>query len=112
MKLLLTSALILCLSIGTASAECALRDGVKWAIGGAVAGTAVALVWGGAMIAAPFTAGGSLGVAAAGSGVTFAAISTAVATSAGTAVVLAKVGAVSGLAVGAAVETADCVVPD
>ena len=47
MKLLLTSALILCLSTGTASAKCALGDGVKWAIGGAVAGTAVALVWGG-----------------------------------------------------------------
>lgn len=112
MKKLLYLTCVLCLTAGTATAECKVADGLKWSAGGAIAGAAVAVIWGGALIAAPFTAGGSLGAAAATSGLTFGAITSALATSAGTAVVLTKVGAVSGAAVGAAVEIADCSVPD
>ena len=105
------ASLIFLMIAGSASAKCG-EHGVRWVLGGAIGGATVGLMWGGALIAAPFTAGGSLGVAEASTGVTFAAISSAVAISAGTAVTIAKGVAMAGAAVGAAVEAGDCLVKD
>ena len=111
-KIAITSVLILCISTEAAQAKCKVKDGLKWTVGGAVAGVAVALYWGGAAIAAPFTAGGSLAVAAATTGVTFSAIASAVAVSAGSTIVIGKAGALAGGVIGAGIEAGDCLVKD